>query len=391
MPTTVVDRPQPSTAVPASISAERVTTDVLHLINGEHYSGAERVQDLLSMGLPEFGYRVRFACLLPDKFPTRRENLDAPLIECPMRGRADLRVLWSLSHAVRRFEVKLLHAHTPRTALVAGWLSRTTGVPWIYHVHSPTSVDSKRWLRNRVNDKVEKWSLANVARMITVSSSLADHMVRSGFARSQLKIIPNGVPATERVVSRSSPSGTWTLGTVALFRPRKGTEVLLEAIAKLRDRGIAVRLRAVGPFETEEYERRIKDQVAQLGIEEAVDWVGFCSDVPAEMAAMDLFVLPSLFGEGMPMVVLEAMAAGVPVVATRVEGVPEAVRDAQDGLLCEPGNADDLARVLAQIIGGEGPDWAQLRTSAWRRQHDQFSTRSMAEGVAAVYDEVLGS
>ena len=76
---------------------------------------------------------------------------------------------------------------------------------------------------------------------------------------------------------------------------------------------------------------------------EHITWTGFTRDVLDELRQMDLFVLPSLFGEGLPMVVLEAMAAGVPVVATRVAGIPEAIRPGQDGVLVEPGDAEDLA------------------------------------------------
>ena len=103
---------------------------------------------------------------------------------------------------------------------------------------------------------------------------------------------------------------------------------------------------------------------------------------------MDLFVLPSLFGEGLPMVLLEAMAAGVPVVAARVEGVPEAIRDGIDGLLVPPGSAEHLARAVASVVRGE-VDWAAWRASASARQAEHFSDRSMAAGVAKVYDRVL--
>ena len=103
---------------------------------------------------------------------------------------------------------------------------------------------------------------------------------------------------------------------------------------------------------------------------------------------MDVFVLPSLFGEGLPMVVLEAMSAGVPVVGTRIEGVPEAVRDGVDGLLAAPGDPGDLARTIARVIRREA-DWSELRRSAHERQAGQFSDRSMAAGVAKVYSDVL--
>jgi glycosyltransferase involved in cell wall biosynthesis len=120
-----------------------------------------------------------------------------------------------------------------------------------------------------------------------------------------------------------------------------------------------------------------------------IDWIGFTRNVSRELTQMDLFVLPSLFGEGMPMVVLESMAAGVPVVATRVEGVPDAVRDGRDGLLVAPGDPEGLARGIDRIISGQ-VDWCHLRESARRRHAEGFSDRSMAAGVAEVYGEVLG-
>jgi glycosyltransferase involved in cell wall biosynthesis len=103
---------------------------------------------------------------------------------------------------------------------------------------------------------------------------------------------------------------------------------------------------------------------------------------------MDLFVLPSLFGEGLPMVILEAMAAGVPVIATRVEGAPEAVRNELEGLLVEPGHPQELADAVTRVIDGH-VDWLDLREAAHRRQARYFSDRSMAEGVANVYRKVL--
>src|SRR6185437_10508788 len=115
--------------------------------------------------------------------------------------------------------------------------------------------------------------------------------------------------------------------------------VLLETLAELRSRGRELRLRAVGTFETPEYHASVMDQVEHLGLQDIIDWRGFQTDVSAELAQIDLFVLPSLFGEGLPMVVLEAMAAGVPVVGTWVEGVPEAIRDGAAGLMVPPEDA----------------------------------------------------
>ena len=134
---------------------------------------------------------------------------------------------------------------------------------------------------------------------------------------------------------RQPPQTTWTLATVALFRPRKGTEVLLSALQQLRRQGHDVRLLAVGGFETSEYETYLKNLTGEYDLASCVQWLGFQTGVNRWLQQSDLFVLPSLFGEGMPMVVLEAMALGVPVVGTDVEGVPEVVRDGVDGPHCQ--------------------------------------------------------
>ena len=180
------------------------------------------------------------------------------------------------------------------------------------------------------------------------------------------------------------------LGTVALFRPRKGVEVLLDAMARMRAQGAPVRLHAVGPFETPAYESSVMELTRSLGLEDAVTWAGFRSDVSAEFRRMHVFVLPSLFGEGMPMVVLEAMAAGLPVVSTRVEGIPQVVRDGQDGVLAAPGDPQALADALLRFTRGEN-DPAAMGDSGRQRQRERFSDVSMAAGIASVYQEVLDS
>jgi len=165
---------------------------------------------------------------------------------------------------------------------------------------------------------------------------------------------------------------------------------LLDALAELRKQGHDVVLRAVGEFETAEYRQKIDEQIARLNIGRYIHWVGFTQDVAGELDKMDLFILPSLFGEGLPMVILEAMAAGVPIVGTHVEGVPEAIRDNVEGRIAQPNDAADLARVIGEYITGE-TDWSQLRTNAHRRQAERFSAESMAAGVAEVYQRILDS
>lgn len=366
----------------------RALKKVAHVINGEHFSGAERVQDLLGKCLPAHGYDVTFVCVKPGKFAEARSASDSPIVNLPMRHRFDLWQIQRLTQIAKAEQFDLLHAHTPRTAMIAMGASYLTGIPFIYHVHSPTSRDSTRQLQNWLNQKIEQLSIARAAKLICVSNSLAGHVRSLGVSPERIAVVHNGVPQLDEVPLRSTPQTAWTLGTVALFRPRKGLEVLLEAMAQLRERGHQVRLRAVGPFETPEYEKGIHAQVARLDLQDAIDWVGFTRDVNAQFREMDLFVLPSLFGEGLPMVVLEAMAAGTPVVATDVEGVTEAIADGQSGIVAKPNSPAHLAARIEAVLSGQ-EDWQKIRECAVNRHAEQFSDMAMARGVAAVYHSVL--
>lgn len=362
---------------------------VLHVINGEHYSGAERVQDLLALRLPECGYLADLAALIPGKFGDVRRSLNARLTELNMRGRFDFRVVGRIKNLVRKHDYQLLHAHTPRTALVSAIAARSLGLPWIYHVHSPVSRDSGRVLQNRINGVVERICLASAARIVVVSPSLVPYMQQRGVSDDRLVCVPNGVPASESPRGPHPVRDELIVGMIALFRPRKGTEVLLEALANLLSRGRNVRVKLIGGFETPEYEQQIEQLALKLGILNHVEFTGFTSDVPGELNQLDITVLPSLYGEGLPMVVLEAMAAGVPVVASDVEGASAAIEHRHSGLLTEPGSVSQLATSVERFITGE-VDHSEIAAAAMRRHTERFSDLAMAKGVADVYANLLG-
>src|SRR5262249_14518878 len=123
-------------------------TRVLHVVNGEHYSGAERVQDLLAGYLPSCGYEASFACVKPDRFPQARRFGEPRLYELPMRGRFDFSCGSKIAQLIRDENYALVHAHTPRSLMVAARVARLADVPLVYHVHSPAGRDSTRRLQN---------------------------------------------------------------------------------------------------------------------------------------------------------------------------------------------------------------------------------------------------
>lgn len=368
----------------------RKAVRVLHVINGEHYAGAERVQDILAARLPDEDFEVAIACLKPRQFPRMMQTCSVRLYDLSMANRFDLRPVWQLIRIVRRDGYQILHAHLPRNLLLAAIVSLFTGVPLVYHNHSPTTRDSTHRRRDWINALVERIAMVWTSAIIPVSQSLGRYVRSRGVRDSKIFVVPNGVPTRQSRPAREVQQQDWAIGTMALFRPRKGTEVLLKAIAELKTRGLPVRLHAVGSFETPEYERQIKRLVDDLGIGELVHWTGFTQDIDAELHKMDIFVLPSLFGEGLPMVVLEAMSAGVPVVASNVEGIPETIRHGQDGLIVKPNDPEDLAAALCRLIEGEF-DWNELREAARRRHAEKFSDHAMAAAVAQVYRRILSA
>ena len=384
--------PAEQVSSPAGGNAATSSVRVLHIVNGEHFAGAERVQSHLGRCLPEFAVDADFACVKPGKFAKTLIEHGGAWGRCfraDMKNRLDVRAAWRVRRLVQENGYDLMHAHTPRTAMIASLASRLTGLPWVYHVHSPTARDSSKPLTNHANAAVEKLSLRGCSHLITVSESLRLDCIRRGCREEDVTVVHNGVPAICPPRSATPVvGGRWVLGMVALMRPRKGLEIALEAIAKLRDQH-DVRLRIIGPFETDAYKESIEDLIAKLQITGLVERVGFTRNVPGELAKLDAMVLPSLYGEGLPMVVLESMAAGLPVIATRVEGTPEALTDGAQGLLAEPGDAESLAEKIEELISGVH-DWQQMSDAALERHAEDFSDIAMASRTADVYRKVLG-
>jgi glycosyltransferase involved in cell wall biosynthesis len=217
---------------------------------------------------------------------------------------------------------------------------------------------------------------------------VAKYLQSCGVADERLRIVANGVPTRATLPHKAAAPARWTIGFIALLRPRKGLEVFLDAAAQLKSRGLPIQLRIVGRFETAGYEEEIHRRAGELGLSDIIDWRGFQQQIDAELDAMDLLAFPSVLPEGMPMVVLEAMAAGVPIVASEVNGVVDVLRDRKSALLVSPGDAESLANALATLVEDQRLR-DRLRLSAFDQQREQFSDYSMAAAVAAIYRNIV--
>lgn len=368
-------------------SSSTAAVRVLHVINGEDYAGAERVQDSLALRLPAFGFDVGFACLKPRRFAEMRQATSAPVYELPMRSKFDWSPAKRLARLVRDEGYSIVHSHTPRTALVGRAAAALARVPLVHHIHCQTAVEvgGRRW-QDKLNLLLERIATYRAAKVIAVSPSLRRYLLRHGYSQREVRLVTNGVPTRGET---PSPRPARTLGMIALFRPRKGLETLIEALALVRRAGFDVRLRAIGRFQSAAYEREIHQLAARLRVESAIDWTGFRQDIGAELAKIDIAILPSLVSEAMPMSVLEAMSAGVLVVGSAVDGISDLIEDGFDGLLARPGDAAHLAEVLVRAVGDDS-ERHHMALAGYRKQAEHYSDLAMALSVAEIYEEVLG-
>lgn len=206
-----------------------MSVKILHLINGEFYAGAERVQDLLATNLPAFGYHCDFVCLKSGRFISSRRSTASSVYLLEMKSKCDFSIISKLVKIIRDGQYKIVHTHTARSALI-GRIACTRSIKsMVHHLHSPTKDDTENKFRNYINAIIERFSLHRVSKIIPVSESLGRYALECGFDKSKIHVIPNGVPVGNIQTPWEKLPGPWVLGVVALFRPRKGLEILFNA------------------------------------------------------------------------------------------------------------------------------------------------------------------
>ena len=365
---------------------------VLHLINGESVGGIERVV----MTLCRLHRRVlaQVVCLMDGEM-RRTPGLAPDLVA--MAGRMDVTAALRLARYVRRHGVDVVVAHTLRANLVAAMTARLAGVPVVATVHSPIARDSEKRSRNARNAWLQRRLVRWTDAYIAVSEKLRQEMVAMGVPPSRVAVVRNGVE-TElyaaghgRAFRRSLPgieAGAPLVGTLALLRPRKGVEDLLRAAPLVLRDHPSCRFVVAGRAEDPAYAATLHRLCLDLGIADRVVLTGFREDVPDLLAALDVFVLPSLFGEGLPLAVLEAMAAGRAVVATDTEGNREIIEDDATGALVPPRDPQSLARVVTALLADPARR-CEMGAAARRAAAERFGAERMAREAEAAYLRAL--
>jgi glycosyltransferase involved in cell wall biosynthesis len=312
--------------------------------------GAERALSQLVLRLPRDEWLPRVYCLGPRGHFADVIEVGGVAVECfGGTGVMSLpRVLLRLTLALRRFRPALLQTFLFHANIVGRFAGRLARVP---RVVSGIRVADRR---SRWYGRLDRWTNGLVDHNVCVSQGVADFSIaETGLSPRKLSVIPNGVDyeqfasATPADLTQFGiPHGSTVVITVGRLEEQKGIDVLLIAAALVLRDHCACQFLIVG----DGCDRAaLESQAGQLGIARSVHFVGHRVDVPNLLAAATAFVLPSRW-EGMSNALLEAMAAGLPVIATAVEGSTELVRSGETGLLVRAGRSEELATAIRSIL-----------------------------------------
>ena len=312
----------------------------------------------------------------------------------------DLRAIFRLARLIRRERPQILHTHTAKAgavgrlaALLAG-RARPPIVVHTFHGHVLRGYFARPLtLSFRLLERVLAWW---TTCLIAVSPEVRDDLVALGVApASKFTVIRLGIELEQRTGARVDAGAetrrvmgvapdVFLVGWVGRMTAVKRTDDLLETLRVLVDLGVDARLCLVGDGPDRD---PLEQRASQLGVVQRCLFVGYQEDVAPFYDAFDALLLPSA-NEGTPVSVIEALAAGCPVVATRVGGVPDVVRDGVDGFLAEVGDVETLARHLAELAA-DPERRRQMGESGRARVLTRYSVERLVDDVDALYRRLL--
>lgn len=287
----------------------------------------------------------------------------------------------------RREQVQLVHSHGYKGNILLGLLPYPLRrLPVVSTVHGWTSAGG--WNRLRLYEWLDALSLRFVDRVVFVSEAMRHHPRLRSLPSAKVAVIANGIPAesaqqengaVREEIVRFAGQG-FSIGAVGRLSPEKGLEHLVDAVADLAGEGRDVRLALLGEGELR---RELEQRAADRGIGDRVLFAGYVPDARRYLPSFDLFCMPSLT-EGLPLALLEAMAAEVPIIASGVGGIPEALDQGRAGLLVAPGRVAALREAIASVLDEPQPASARAH-QARQRLAAVYSSRAMAERYLQVY------
>ena len=298
----------------------------------------------------------------------------------------DARIIWRLAKKLKAQKPVLLQTFLFHANLAGRFAARLSGVP---HVVSGIRVSEKRQNRHLFLDR---WTNGLVDLNICVSQSVAEFSVQQGkLSESKVTVIPNGVDFelfdTAEAMDLSPwgiPSDAKVILFVGRLDPQKAPGNLLTAFADFAEQASDFHLLFVGdgPLKAE-----LQQSASQLACASRIHFAGWQPQIPQLMRAADCLMLPSLW-EGMPNVVLEAMASGLPVISTSVDGISELIQNGEQGALVAPGSCVEIQQALFNL-SAQPALFQKMAENAQNTVKKEFTWDSIARKYELVYEKIL--
>jgi len=355
---------------------------VAHVNTETGWRGGEQQLAWLAQGLNGRGHSCLVICNRKGQLARRAPELGLEVRPVPVRGEIGFRSVKETAAALREFEPHIVHLHDAHAVLVGALAAKLAGSPAVVVSRRVDFRINSRWKYTWAIDRIIAISAA--VRAVLIDCGVPPQricVVHSAIDLARLEELPAREPARQKL---GLAAGELAVGMIAALTDHKGHRFLLEGWPRVIEREPRARLLLAGDGELAD---ELKGLVARLGIGGSVRFLGFWEDVPGLLAALDLFALSSHL-EGLCTSLMDAMAAGLPVAATRAGGIPEVVAEGRTGMLVPERNPDALAEAILGLLAD--PERRRHMGEAGReRVRSEFGLQSMVEGTLAAYAGVL--
>ncbi|BAK78450.1 glycosyl transferase, group 1 [Pseudogulbenkiania sp. NH8B] len=360
--------------------AERLT--ILHTESSLGWGGQEHRTFKEMVGLRKLGQRLLLACQPGAKFAVRAREAGFEVFEVRMRNGVDLAAVAKLAALMRRERVDVVNTHSGRDSILGGLAGRMAG----------RLVVRTRHLALPITSRFTYTTLPHY--VVSVSEHVRRYLEGEGVPQHRIGTIYTGIDPEAMVLDGAStlraelglPDSAKLVGTVAILRKKKGHQRIVEAAPAILAACPDAHFVFAGDGPQLD---NLKAQIAAAGLNERFHLLGLRRDIANVLAGCDLFLLPTE-QEALGTSFIEAMAMGLPVIGTRVDGVPEVVRHDDNGLLIEP---DDVASLAAAVIRLLGDDPLHSRMAARSRElvSSVFHVDTMCRDMLALYRRLLAA
>ena len=362
---------------------------ILFFLQGLNFGGLEKMVCDLALNLKERNFDIFFCCYdTLGFFNDHLSSKEIPVIYLPRKQGIDFFYPFKLFSLIKEKKIDIIHAHNATAWFYSFWASILSGIPLVYTEHD-------RSFPSPLRLKILHYFLGKYTHaIVAVSKAVKNNMERYEHIKN-IKVIYNGIdpflfyPATpeEKILKKRQlglDENDFVLGNVGRMDYWKNQRILIEILPDLKKLFPKIKLVLVGGGEEED---NLKSLAIKKRINKDVLFLGKRGDVNEILKAFDLFVFPSLT-EGLPLVVIEAMATGLPVIASSVGGIPELIVHGENGFLVSPSNKDEIKKAIINLI--ENSDLRIKMGEAGRiifKNH--FSLPNMVENYIKIYKKLI--